>query len=159
MKKIELGQTLTILANLGVIVGIAFVAVELNQTNRIASYTAANARRSQAIDINTSIFERPEIYAKLRAGDAQLTPSEQVQALMLARMLMNSMQDTEFAYDSGLVSEQVLQSTLESVSVAMEEVPGLDPFFAYLLGEYVVDNEKSQVAREVAEVLRNKERD
>ena len=33
MKKIDVGQTMTILANLGVIIGIAFLAVEINQNN------------------------------------------------------------------------------------------------------------------------------
>jgi len=35
MKKIDLGQTITILANLGVIVGIAFLAIEMSQNNRL----------------------------------------------------------------------------------------------------------------------------
>ena len=35
MKKIDLGQTLTILANVGVIAGIAFLAVELRQNNEM----------------------------------------------------------------------------------------------------------------------------
>ena len=35
MKKIELGQTITILATFGVIVGIAFLAVELAQNNEL----------------------------------------------------------------------------------------------------------------------------
>jgi hypothetical protein len=33
MKKIDLGQTITILANIGVIVGIGFLAIEIQQTN------------------------------------------------------------------------------------------------------------------------------
>ena len=33
MKKLDLGQTMTILANVGVIVGISFLAVELRQNN------------------------------------------------------------------------------------------------------------------------------
>ena len=41
MKKIDLGQTITILANVGVIAGIVFLAIELRQNNE---YMAANAR-------------------------------------------------------------------------------------------------------------------
>lgn len=34
MKKIDLGQTITILANVGVIAGIVFLGIELNQNTR-----------------------------------------------------------------------------------------------------------------------------
>jgi hypothetical protein len=35
MKKIDLGQTITILANVGVIAGIVFLAIELQQNNAL----------------------------------------------------------------------------------------------------------------------------
>ena len=35
MKKLDLGQTVTLIANLGVILGIAFLAIELNQNNEL----------------------------------------------------------------------------------------------------------------------------
>ncbi len=35
MKKLDFGQTITILANVGVILGIAFLAIELNQNNEL----------------------------------------------------------------------------------------------------------------------------
>ncbi len=41
MKKIDLGQTITILANVGVVAGIVFLAVELRQNNE---FMAADAR-------------------------------------------------------------------------------------------------------------------
>ena len=44
MKKIDLGQTTSILANLGVIAGIVFLAVQLRQNNDLL---AAQARRDQ----------------------------------------------------------------------------------------------------------------
>ncbi len=44
MKKIDLGQTITILANVGVIAGIVFLAVELRQNNTLM---AAQARFNQ----------------------------------------------------------------------------------------------------------------
>ena len=116
MKKIELGQILTILANVGVIVEIAFLAVELNQANRIGRYTAENARRTQFIQINSIVMEHSEIYAKFQAGDANLTPSEQVQASSMARMMMNSWFDAEAAYDFGLLSDGTFQIALRTIN-------------------------------------------
>lgn len=40
MKRIDLGQTITLLANLGVIAGIVFLAFELQQNNRLLSAEA-----------------------------------------------------------------------------------------------------------------------
>ena len=45
MKKIDLGQTISIIANLGVIAGIVFLAVEIRQNNELLR---AGARESQA---------------------------------------------------------------------------------------------------------------
>jgi len=158
MKKIDLGQTITILANLGVIVGIAFLAAELNQANRIGRYNAENARRSQFIEIDSSAMEYSEMYAKLQAGDVELTPSEQVQALMFARQLVNSWEDAESAYEAGLLSEETHQIAMKDPSVVLKETPGLAPFLAYLLDVYYGDaNDRSSVAREIAKALGRKD--
>jgi ABC-type amino acid transport substrate-binding protein len=153
MKKIDLGQTITILANFGVIVGIAFLAIEINQANRIARYTAENARRSQFIEINASAMQYSETYAKLQAGEAELTPSERVVALMFARQLYNSWQDAESAFEAGLLSEETFRIVVKDPSVVMKETPGLAPYFAYLLDAYADPDNLSLVAREIAEAL------
>lgn len=157
MKKIELGQTLTILANLGVIVGIAFLALELNQANRIGRYTAENARRTQFIQINSIVMEHSEIYAKLQAGDEDLTPSERAQASSMARMMMNSWFDAEAAYEFGLLSEGTFKIALNEPSILMDEIPGLAPYFEYLLDAYEGTNDNSQVAAALAEALRGQD--
>lgn len=41
MKKLDMGQTITILANIGVIVGIVFLAVEVRQNNQLLSAEAS----------------------------------------------------------------------------------------------------------------------
>ena len=54
MKKIDLGQTMTILANLGVIAGIAFLAYEVRQNNDllgIEQRVAAFDRQVSMIDV------------------------------------------------------------------------------------------------------------
>jgi hypothetical protein len=54
MKKIELGQTLSIIANLGVVAGLAFVGVQLNQDRELA-----------AIDRRQAIAEDHKYWAEL----------------------------------------------------------------------------------------------
>lgn len=58
-------QWLSLLANLGVLVGLIFLIIELNQTNRIAIYSAESGRGTQFLDMNTVRIENPEIIAYL----------------------------------------------------------------------------------------------
>ena len=79
MKKPDLGQTVTILANLGVIAGIIFLGFELQQNNELL---AAQARRDQldartvALAAETNDSELALLGFKLASGD-ELTPVEQ----------------------------------------------------------------------------------
>ncbi len=154
MEAERLNQWLNLAATLGVIAGIAFLIVELNQTNRIARYTAEIGWRSQAIEINSSRIEYSETYAKLQADEAELTPSERAQALMMARQLFNFWINAESAYDLGLISDRSFESTLTDISVSLEEAPGLVPSFAYLLDAYKMDTETSIVTKRVADIVR-----
>jgi hypothetical protein len=79
LKKIDLGQTITIFANIGVIAGIVFLGYELRQNNELMS-ADANLR---LLDNRILYFQRLAVddgglAAALlkRAGDEQLTPLE-----------------------------------------------------------------------------------
>ena len=72
MKKIDLGQAITILANVGVIVGIGFLAVEVNQNNALlrneARYNLHLARTAEIeqLALNPGLGE---LWAKARDGE------------------------------------------------------------------------------------------
>jgi hypothetical protein len=81
MKKIELGQSISILANLGVIAGIVFLAVELQQNNSFLQAQAGYAlseNRASNNDLLKSSPEFADLISKLEAGE-ELTPSERWQ--------------------------------------------------------------------------------
>ena len=78
MKKLDLGQSITILANVGVIAGIIFLAVELRQNNEFMAAEARFNRLSIHTSSGTLIVENPdlvEIWMRARNGD-ELTPGE-----------------------------------------------------------------------------------
>jgi len=50
MNKIDLGQTIVILANVGVIAGIVFLAVEIRQNNRIVQAQTRAQIASESAD-------------------------------------------------------------------------------------------------------------
>ena len=78
MKKIDLGQSLTILANLGVVVGILLLVYELNQTRQFAKmeYSARNRHVFQEIEREFMNPEVAVIWAKTATDPASLTGAE-----------------------------------------------------------------------------------
>ncbi|HKK17220.1 MAG TPA: hypothetical protein VJ952_00955 [Opitutales bacterium] len=136
MKLEKLNQWLSLLANLGVIVGLAFLIAELNQANRIAVYTAESTRSTQFIGMNTSRIENPEIIAKLMQPDPEFTDIEWVQALYTARQQINTWIDAENAVINGLLSETTRRGVFSDIDVVITEMPGLLPAWEYLFEAY-----------------------
>ena len=57
MKKIDLGRTIGMLANLGVIIGIAFLAIEMHQNNQLLSMQARLTETQAYVDRTASAGE------------------------------------------------------------------------------------------------------
>ena len=79
MKKIDLGQTLNTLANAGVIAGIVFLAVELNQNNELLELEAKTTLTEYLQNGWDRISTDPEmadLFIKDRNGE-ELTESEE----------------------------------------------------------------------------------
>jgi len=81
LKKLELGQIISILANVGVIAGIAFLAVELRQNNDLLAAEARLAQSERSEQTFNDIIRVPELaeaISKARAGE-ELTPQNDLQ--------------------------------------------------------------------------------
>ena len=92
MRKLDLGQTITILANLGVIAGIVFLGIELGQNNQLMESEAREARNQRLIEINRDIYAVPgfaELLVKTGRGET-LTEAEEhkLHAFGLMRLRM-----------------------------------------------------------------------
>lgn len=135
----KLNQWLSLLANLGVLVGLIFLIAELNQANRIAVYTAESTRRTQFLDMNTSRIENPEIIAKVMQPNPEFTDVEWVQALYTARQQTNTWIDAENAVINGLLSETTYREIFNDIDVVIAEMPGLIPAWEYVFEGYKVD--------------------
>ena len=80
MKTIDIGQIITIFANIGVIAGIVFLAYELRQNTLATEIASAQNVITNIGDRNAVIIESDEfanIVLRAEAGE-QLTPSEQM---------------------------------------------------------------------------------
>ncbi len=87
MKRIDLGQTITILANVGVIAGIIFLAVELRQNNELMEAAARDAQNVRLQEFVQQVYLVPglaEIISKTRNGEP-LTEVEEIKATRSSR--------------------------------------------------------------------------
>lgn len=83
MKKIDVGQTITILANIGVIAGIVFLAYEMRQNTQVARQEAYSSFTQSITDVNTTIMSSErlaDLIARARQGamPQDFTESERV---------------------------------------------------------------------------------
>ncbi len=136
LKKIDLGQLLQILANVGVIAGIVFLAVEIRQSNRIAIATTEIEIRNNWAPINSAIYSDQniaELLVKCREVDPILTEVETEQAIAFIFQWANSWLAIEEAYKNGMVSAETFATVEDDIRLVVEVYPGLIPFLRFMV--------------------------
>ncbi len=104
MKKIDLGQTITILANIGVIAGIVFLGIELRQNNELlvvqAEMEMSNVR---ANTILADVIEQPELIELMLKDEQSLTEVERYRRLALGLRVLRNWQGRHRLVQRGLL--------------------------------------------------------
>jgi hypothetical protein len=118
MKKINLGQTISILGNVGVLLGLVLVVVEIRQSNEQA---AAAAYQTRIADIEVAFqqyalsADLPAIYVKLReSGLESLTAEEQDRVRSWESARRTRMQGQSYQYEQGLLDESAYRVMLRA---------------------------------------------
>ena len=110
MKNIDLGQTIAVLANLGVIAGIVFLAFELQQNNELLAAQARAVRHEFRLSDYLLPMNNRDLASALikhRNGD-ELTEYEQ---LLLDRSMSVNLGNFQFVYTEyqrGLIEESAI---------------------------------------------------
>jgi len=96
LKKPEFGQSISIVANLGVIAGIVFLGYELQQNNRLLEAEARLASHQGGQEFAASLAHDPELAAILaKEGRGEpLTDAEEIQVYALGLAVLRSFQYT-----------------------------------------------------------------
>jgi hypothetical protein len=152
MQKIDLGQVITVLANIGVIAGIAFLALELRQANQIAIASAEMDIRDNFSSLNESFYSDNDLAELLvKAGDpnAEFSRIEEFKILRILRRLMNVYFAMEVAYENGLIPADTFSSIEDDSRNFASEFPATLP-----LWRSIVDTYPSYESREFIEVWR-----
>lgn len=114
IKKIDLGQILTIVANFGVIAGIALLAFELAQTREL---TKAQIRNDLSYGLSSYFsvianLEYSEIVTRSRNGET-LSESEAGLLITVDGMLFRIFENTHYQYRLGLFDEVEFEAQRE----------------------------------------------
>jgi hypothetical protein len=108
MKKIDLGPTITLIANLGVIIGIGFLAYELRQNTTQLSLTLEWQVNQRQVDLNRDFLSSDgrDIFEKMIIRPNDLTFAEFQAATGLIFNFLNLWEDRFFLYKNGFITEQ-----------------------------------------------------
>jgi len=132
MKKIDLSQTIAILANIGVIAGILFLAIEvhqntesIDQSRRLAMAEAYQSRASATMEIMFQLArsEQSEIEAQLAeygwpsnsGALAMLSPSERISYTNMEIARWTHFYNLHYQYQQGYVDEEFYRYNFEGL--------------------------------------------
>ena len=127
MKNASFVQLVSILANVGVVIGLVFLGAEVYQSNQMNRTTAWNSLIRTGIDFNDAIAQNSdlaEILAKSNNGD-QLTDAE---AIRLRAFTAASMQRVWLDYqqiNTGIITAAELQTRIPRFKTLFERFPAV----------------------------------
>ena len=125
MKKIDLGQTITILANVGVIAGIVFLAIEVRESRVATEMQTVEGITEGWISLNEAFLEsdytRIHLLGLYRPDE--LSTVEAARFSMYLRMFNNHVNRIGRYSELGLITESEYQSALREMATTMS-TPG-----------------------------------
>ena len=128
----KLNQWLALLANLGVLAGIVFLVVELQQANRIALRDSRAEITLASMDTNNAFLESEELAElkyKLQSASPELTGAERVQGRSIVENQLNLWTLVNISAETELLPENVEQTWTNIATAFLSKHPGMVPFF------------------------------
>ena len=109
MKKIDLGQTITILANVGVIAGIVFLGFELRQNNTLLKSQARSNLDANRLTLQLSVIENTggiaELIVRARSGE-ELSRADEYRLTVRRGVTLNNFESGYRELSSGALDEE-----------------------------------------------------
>ena len=110
MKKIELGQALSIIANVGVIAGIVFLGMEIRQSTAVAQASSYQQSTAKMADVRATIASDPELarlwdlYVNQELPD-DLDRESGIRLALMVGNLIGAIEDAYFARQYGILGD------------------------------------------------------
>ena len=122
MKKVDLGQAIAIVANLGVIAGIIFLAIELRQNNQLLQAEAIAAVLETRIHRQELMLTNPQFVEVVEKNDRGEPLSSTEQRVIRAghRQVLLGWQKDFFLFEQGILSEDYLRANFSAMKGAFD---------------------------------------
>ncbi len=140
MKKLDLAQTVGILANVGVIAGILFLAVELQQNNQILTAQARTTRMEVRKEATNTFLENPELVRLLLKSQhgEPLTEEDRFRLDGIIFLTTVTFQHSFTEYQNGLIDEEEIPISGWR-NLYHERFPGFPDYWAGNKGSFRQD--------------------
>lgn len=125
-------------ANMGVLAGIIFLAVEIQQSNRIATRDARSELSEQNAQLELAILSNnalANVMGKLQIEDVGLTDEEAVQASSFAVVMLTRAATINFNLESGFLTNDVALRHTGVLVRYIQRYPGIAIFLKRQLEE------------------------
>jgi len=121
MKKIDLGQTVAVLANVGVIAGIIFLAIEVQQNTRQLRNQSYQTWSAANTEINMTIADPglSAIVASGHDGSENLTRDTYIAYAMFHLSMLQMAQSTHYLYLQDALDEELWQAEMQRAAAVL----------------------------------------
>ena len=121
MKKMDFGQTITVLANVGVIAGILLLAYELNQNRQMMEAQTRNELAMGLVEIQLATAADPNQLAAIVKGRQSIEPTEteRLAAEFGLTALFRYWENVHYQYRVGLYDETEFATQREAWRAAL----------------------------------------
>jgi hypothetical protein len=130
LKKIDLGQTITLLANLGVLVGVFLLIYELSQNRNMMRAQIRNEISRTVIDLAGAWAdeEMVELIARSRRGDS-LTDTQEGRLQFFSNSLLRMYENIHYQYREGMFAEDEYTAVSNTIRRRLNTDPHLRNHF------------------------------
>jgi hypothetical protein len=131
LKLSNLNEWLALGANLGVLAGIVFLSLEIDQSNRIAIREARSELLDFRTDLNIASWENADVAAlmvKLTEISPELSPIEEYRAHSFASLQITQAINLNANYEEGFISDEILNRNMNGSRNVIRGLPGLAPY-------------------------------
>lgn len=115
MKKIDIGQTITILANIGIISSIIFLGLEFRQNSEAAQIQAAQSYLNLSHQLDFRIVDDPSLVTLLRTPLENMSPIEKFRLDRWHFGLFRTWESGFYLYKRGVLEEDLWSGQVEFI--------------------------------------------
>lgn len=152
----KLNKWLALIANVGVLIGILFLILELQQSNRIALVSTEIETRNNFAALNDLMITNrylTGLVEEARESDAEFTPEERSVLAQYAARNLQGWRNVVTSYDYGLVNEVSYLATFDDIRRLIRGFPGMHSIWQTVIDAYP-SRAKSPIFVTIQEELR-----